>query len=84
VEQVFKTEINGHGVLLRWPRNALYSQKLALTSPTSGSHSVSIAQLRTEATEFCFFYVYVETSNRPQKEFCNHYWKQKVMTYIHK
>jgi hypothetical protein len=25
---------------MRWPRNTLYPQKLALTSPTSGGHSV--------------------------------------------
>jgi hypothetical protein len=29
----------------------LYLQKLALSSPTSGSHSVAIVRLRTQATE---------------------------------
>jgi hypothetical protein len=37
---------------LRWPRNTLYPQKLALTSPTSGGRSVGIVRLRTKATEF--------------------------------
>jgi hypothetical protein len=35
---------------LRWPRDTLYPQKLALTSPTSGSRSVGIVRLRTKAT----------------------------------
>jgi hypothetical protein len=37
---------------LRWPRDTLYPQKLALTSPTSGGRSVGIVCLRTKATEF--------------------------------
>jgi hypothetical protein len=37
-----------------WPRDTLYPQKLALTSPESGSRSVSIVLLRTQATEFFF------------------------------
>jgi hypothetical protein len=49
-----KTEINGRGNSLRWPRNTLYLQKLALTSPTSGGRSVGIVLLRTKATEFSF------------------------------
>jgi hypothetical protein len=52
---VYKTEINGRGNSLRWPRNTLYSQRLALTSPTSGGHSVGIVRLRTTATEFSSF-----------------------------
>jgi len=32
----------------------LYPQKLALTSPTSGSRSVGIVHMRTKATEFFF------------------------------
>jgi hypothetical protein len=44
---VLKTEINGRGDPLRWPRDALYPQKLALTSPTSGGRSVGIVRLRT-------------------------------------
>jgi hypothetical protein len=34
-----------------WPRGTLYPQKLALTSPTSGSRSVGIVRSRTQATE---------------------------------
>jgi hypothetical protein len=37
---------------LRWPRDTLYPQKLALTSMTSGSRSVGIVRLRTNVTEF--------------------------------
>jgi hypothetical protein len=51
---VKKTEINGRGNSLRWPRNALYLQKLALTSLTSGGSSVGIVRLRAKATEFSF------------------------------
>jgi hypothetical protein len=32
----------------------LYPQKLAVSSPTSGSHSVGIVHSRTQATEFDF------------------------------
>jgi hypothetical protein len=53
--QVYKTEINGHGGPLRWPRDTLYPQKLSLTSPTSGGRSVGIVFLRTKATEFTFY-----------------------------
>jgi hypothetical protein len=49
---VYKTEINGRGDSLRWPRDTLYPLKLALTSPTSGGHSVGIVRWRTKAPEF--------------------------------
>jgi hypothetical protein len=52
---VYKTEINGHGDSLRWPRDILYPLKLALTSPTSGGRSVGIVRWRTEAPEFVCF-----------------------------
>jgi hypothetical protein len=39
---------------LRLPRDTLYPQKLALTSPASGSRLVGIFRLRTKATEFSF------------------------------
>jgi hypothetical protein len=42
----------GRGDPLHWPRDNLYPQKLALTSPTSGGCSVGIVHLRTKATEF--------------------------------
>jgi hypothetical protein len=38
----------------RWPRDALYPQTLALTSPTSGGRSVGIVRSRTQAREFSF------------------------------
>jgi hypothetical protein len=37
---------------LCWPRNTLYPQKLALTSPTSGGRAVGIIRSRTKVTEF--------------------------------
>jgi hypothetical protein len=44
---------------LRWPRGTLYRQKLALTRPKIGGHSIGIVRLRTKATEFvCFWYEY--------------------------
>jgi hypothetical protein len=36
---------------LRWPRDTLYPQKLALTSSTCGGRSVDIVRLRTKTTE---------------------------------
>jgi hypothetical protein len=41
---VQKTEINDRGNPFRWPRDTLYPQKLALTSPTSGGRSVGIVR----------------------------------------
>jgi hypothetical protein len=35
-------------LLIFWPRDTLYPQKLALTSLTSGSRSVCIVRLRTK------------------------------------
>jgi hypothetical protein len=35
------------GATLRWPRDTLYPQRLALTWPTSGGRSVGIFRLRT-------------------------------------
>jgi hypothetical protein len=37
---------------LRWLRDTLYQQTLALASPTSGGPSVGIVRSRTQATEF--------------------------------
>jgi hypothetical protein len=53
---VQKTKINGRGDSLRWARDTLYPQKLALTSPTSGGRSDGIPRLRTKATEFIFVF----------------------------
>jgi hypothetical protein len=41
----------GCGDPLHWPRDTLYPQKLAQTSPTSGGRSVGIVRSRTKATE---------------------------------
>jgi hypothetical protein len=49
----------GSGDQLSRPRYTLYPQKLALTSPTSGGHSVGIVRSRTQATEFSFSYEYI-------------------------
>jgi hypothetical protein len=39
---------------LRWPRDILYPQRLALTSSTSSGHSAGIVRLQTKAMEFVF------------------------------
>jgi hypothetical protein len=49
---VYKTEINGRGNSLHWPRDTLRPLKLALTSPTSGGRSVGIVRWRTKVPEF--------------------------------
>jgi hypothetical protein len=46
----YKTEINDRGNLLCSPRDTLYQQKLALTSPTSGGRSVGIVRTRTKVS----------------------------------
>jgi hypothetical protein len=43
-----ENRINDRGDSLQWPRDTLYPQKLALTSPTSGGRSVGIVRLRTK------------------------------------
>jgi hypothetical protein len=48
----------GHGDLLRLPRDTSIL-KLALTSPTSGGHSVSIVRSRTMATELLFIIIII-------------------------
>jgi hypothetical protein len=53
---LYKTEINGRGESLRWPRDTLHPLKLALTSPTSDGRSVGIVRLRYKATEFVLFF----------------------------
>jgi hypothetical protein len=45
---VQENRINDRGDLLRWPRDILYPQKLALASPTSRGRSVGIVRLRTK------------------------------------
>jgi hypothetical protein len=50
---------------LRWPRDTLYPQKLALTTSTSFGRSVGIGRSRTEATEFSLVFSYEqETSSK--------------------
>jgi hypothetical protein len=49
----------GRGDLLRWPRDTLYPQKLALTSPTSGSRSVGTVCLQTKTTDFVCLFLYM-------------------------
>jgi hypothetical protein len=42
----------------RWPRGTLYPQKLAITSPTSGSRSVGIVRSRTQTMKFFLIIIY--------------------------
>jgi hypothetical protein len=48
-------EIQEYGRRDPSPRGTLYPPKLALTSPTSGSHSVGTVRSLTQAAEFSFF-----------------------------
>jgi hypothetical protein len=43
-----ENRIKGRRYPLRWPRDTLYRQKLAITSPTSAGRSVGIVRLRTK------------------------------------
>jgi hypothetical protein len=61
IEELLERKSRGFGLENRaygcrdpspWPRGALYSQKLALTSLTGDSRSVGIVRSRTQATEF--------------------------------
>jgi hypothetical protein len=46
---VLKADINGRRDPLRWPRDTLYPQKLALSPPTSVGRSVGIVRVRTKS-----------------------------------
>jgi hypothetical protein len=48
------SSLENRGIPLRWPRDTLYPQKLALTSPTSGGRSIGIVRLRTTGHGVCF------------------------------
>jgi hypothetical protein len=61
IEELLGRNGSGSGLEIReygrrdppsWPRGTLSPQKLALTSPTSCSHSIGIVHSRTQATEF--------------------------------
>jgi hypothetical protein len=58
-----ETREYGRGDPLRWPRDTLYAQMLALTSPTCGGRSVGIVRLRTKTTEFVFCICMYECSH---------------------
>jgi hypothetical protein len=45
------------GSVVQTTQQPLPTKELALTLPTSGSHSVGIVRLRTKATEFVLLYV---------------------------
>jgi hypothetical protein len=49
----------GCGDLLRWPRYTLYLKKLALSSSTSSSRSVSIVGSWTKGYDVCLFFFLV-------------------------
>jgi hypothetical protein len=58
IEELFELKSSGSGLEnringcrdpLRWPRDTLYRQKLALTSLTNGGRSVGIVRLRNKS-----------------------------------
>jgi hypothetical protein len=49
----------GRGDQLRLPRDTVYPQELALTSPSSDGRSVGILRSQTQATEFSFLVYYL-------------------------
>jgi hypothetical protein len=62
-EELLGRKSSGSGLEIRkysrrdpshWPRGTLYTQKLLLSTSTSGGHSVGIVLLRTQATVFSF------------------------------
>jgi hypothetical protein len=65
IEELLERKISGSSLengeygrsdSLRWPRDTLCPQRLALTSTTSGGRSVGIIPSRTQATEFFFYF----------------------------
>jgi hypothetical protein len=83
IEELLERKSSGHGLGNReygrrdpslWLRDTLYSQKLALTSPTSSGGSVGTVRSRTQATEFLYyiFAVKLPFTNKKRAEFI--YW----------
>jgi hypothetical protein len=60
---------------LCWLRDTLYPRKLALTSPTSGGHSVGIVRSQNKATEFVVFVYYYQMTrlSETDHERSNHF-----------
>jgi hypothetical protein len=63
IEELLERKSSGSGLEIReygrrdpsrWPRGALYPQKLAVISLTSSSRSVGLVRSLTQATEFSF------------------------------
>jgi hypothetical protein len=54
---------------VRWPRDTLYPQNLALNSPTCGGRSIGIVCLWSKATEFSFSLVTLEITVVIVKDF---------------
>jgi hypothetical protein len=52
-----ETEITATGIRRADHVTPLYPQKLSLTSPTSGGHSVGVGRLQTKATELLLFII---------------------------
>jgi hypothetical protein len=52
----------------RWPRDTLYPQKLALTSPTCDGRLVGIVRSRTQATEFSLLRHVMQTQISSREE----------------
>jgi hypothetical protein len=55
----------------RWPRDTLYPQTLALTSPTSGGRLVGTVRSRNQAMKDFFFMHTFTCSQKPQYNSCS-------------
>jgi hypothetical protein len=62
--------------LPRWPCNTLYLWKLALTSTSSGSHSIGTVHSQTKATEFVHFVFWrFEVESIEPRQLCWSVWR---------
>jgi hypothetical protein len=59
LEEGLEIQEQGREDPLCWPCDTLYLRKLALTSPTSGGHSVGIVHSGIKATVFFSVYMYM-------------------------
>jgi hypothetical protein len=73
---------DGHGDPLRWPRDTLYPQKSALTSPTSGDRSVGIVRLRAKGMKFVCLLMVIVMSNNDNNWYCRvHFWRVQIYSW---
>jgi hypothetical protein len=70
-----KPKLRPYGIRRADYATPLYQQKMALTSPRSGGHSVGIVSSRTEATELLYLYMVFGSICKTSASFQHNFWR---------